>query len=479
MEKTKVILSLIYKFTERFAVKGLGFIIGILLARMLAPETFGQVALLTVFTDLSLTLIDGGLNTALVQSREADDRDYSTVFYITLGLSLVMIGLLQLAAPHIAAYYDSPSLAAPLRFYSLSLLLSSFNSIQVARMQREMRFKEMMFCNLSATIVSGIFGILAAFMGFGLWALIIYFFAQIAMSSVAMLFVLRWVPHSPFSMDSARRLYGFGIKMLMASIVSVLYSNIRPLIIGRRFSPTALGYYDRGGRFSSTISLNLDLAVQSVMFPVLSQAQDNKAQFAAMLSRAKKLSSFIVFPAMLGMAAVASPMVQMLLGEDWLPCIIFVQILCVAEAQVPITTSNLLAVKALGRSDIFAKQELLRRALMLIVLVISVICFDSVEAIATGFMISAWLDAAVTSVPVKRLLGYGISDQFRDLWKNAAASIIMAVTVYAFGRLALPMGILLLLQIALGAVVYAAANILLKNESFFYMFNTIRPKRTT
>jgi len=226
MEKSKIILSLIYKFTERFAVKGLGFIISIVLARLLAPEMFGQVALLTVFTELSLIVIEGGLNTALVQSKQADDRDYSTVFYITLLLSVVMIALLQLIAPYIANYYGSIALTGPLRFYSFSLLLSSFNSIQVAKMQREMRFKEMMFCNLSATIISGIVGIIMAYRGFGLWALVIYYFAQIAISSLAMLFTLRWFPRSRFSMESARRLYGFGIKMLISSVISTLYAKI-------------------------------------------------------------------------------------------------------------------------------------------------------------------------------------------------------------------------------------------------------------
>ncbi len=477
MEKSKVILSLIYKFTERFAVKGLGFVISILLARLLAPDLFGQVALLTVFTDLSLTLIEGGLNTALVQSRQAEDRDYSTVFYITLLLSLVMIGILQLAAPHIAAYYDSMELVAPLRFFSFSLLLSSFNSIQVAKLQREMRFKEMMFCNLSATVVSGIIGIAMAYMGFGLWALVIYFFAQIAMSSVAMLFVLRWVPHSRFSMESARRLYGFGIKMLISSMISTLYNNIRPLIIGRKFSTAALGYYNRGSSFSSTISLNLEAAVQSVMFPVLAKAQDDKGQFRAILRRTKKLASFIVFPAMLGMAAVGEPMVRLLLTDEWLPCVIFVQILCVAEMQVPITASNLLAVKSLGRSDIYAKQEVLRRILMLIVLAISVLAFNSVEAIAVGFMVSAWIDAAFTSLPVKKLLDYSFFDQIKDLWKSALSAIVMALVVYAFGLLHMPLLIKLIIQLMLGVLVYISINFIIKNESFYYLLNTIKNKR--
>jgi len=477
MKKTTVVKSLIYKFSERFAVKGLGLVISIILARLLGPDAFGQVALLTVFANLSLTFIESGLNTALVQSREADDRDYSTVFYITLGLSLVIIVLWQLLAPAMAAFYDSPEMVAPLRFYAFSLILSAFNSIQTARMQREMRFKEMMYCNLSATVVSGAVGIALAFLGFGLWSLVIYFFAQIAMSSIAMLFVLRWLPRSRFSMDSAKRLYGFGIKMLAAGIITTLYNDIRPLIIGKRFSTAALGYYERGQRFSSTISLNLNAAVNSVMFPVLSRAQDDKDQFSVILSKIKNLGSFIIFPAMLGMAAVAEPMVQLLLGAEWLPCIIFVQLLCIGEAQVPITAANLLAVKSLGRSDIYAKQEVLRRVLMLIVLAISVFCFDSVEAIAVGFVISAWIDALVTALPLIKLLGTNLRQQFLPLVKPMLASVIMAAAVLAFGLLNMPMLIKLMLQLILGAVVYALLCTAFKAEGIEYLLGIIRKRK--
>lgn len=477
MEKAKVISSLIYKFTERFAVKGIGLVISIILARLLGPNASGQVALLTVFTNLALTFIEGGLNTALVQTKDADDRDFSTVFYITFALSLVMIALMQVLAPFLAGLYDSPELVAPLRFYAFSMILSAFNSIQVAKLQRAMRFKEMMYCNLFATSVSGVIGIALAFMGFGLWSLVIYFFAQVAMSSVAMLFVLRWVPHSRFSMDSARRLYGFGIKMLAAGIITTIYNDIRPLIIGKKFSTTALGYYERGLRFSSTISLNLEAAVQSVMFPVLSRVQDDKAQFAAIVGKTKSLGAFIIFPAMLGMAAVAEPMVQLLLGEEWLPCIIFVQLLCLGEAQVPITSANLLAVKSLGRSDIYAKQEVLRRILMLIVLLVSVFCFDSVKAIAVGFVISAWLDSIVTGLPLKKLLGIGLKAQYSVLLKSMLASLIMAAAVYALGMLAIPLIVKLCAQIALGAAVYVLANIILKNEDFNYLLKTIKKGR--
>ena len=474
MEKGKIVRSLIYKFTERFAVKLIGFVLGILLARLLSPEIVGQVALLVVFVNLSFTLIDEGINSALVQTKNADERDYTTVFIITLGLAALVIAVLLGAAPLIANYYRSPEITLPLRVYAFSLLFSSFNSIQVAKLQREMRFREMMFCNLAATVIAGFVGVALAYQGAGLWSLVSYHFGQIVLSCLAALLVLRWLPHGRFSRESARRLGGFGLKMLGASVVSNLYNSLRPLIIGRRFTTADLGYYDRGQKFASTISLNLDTAIRSVMFPVLARSQDDAEQFRAILRRTKQLGCFVVFPVMFGLAAAAEPIVRLLLTEKWLPAVPFLILLSIGEAQVPLTSSNLVALKSLGRSDLYAKQEILRRVLMLIVLAVSVLAFDSVVAIAVGFVFSAWLDVWVTSLPLKGLLGYSFLAQVRDTWKSALSSLLMAAAVWALGRLPLSGIAGLLLQIVAGGALYLVLNIVLKNESLVYLLSAVK-----
>lgn len=477
MEKGKVIRSLIYKFTERFAVKFIGLVIGIILARLLSPEINGQVALLEVVVNFSLLLIEDGVNNALVQTKTAEERDYVTVFFITLGLAGLALLILELSAPLIAAYYRSPALEKPLRFYAFSLLFGAFNSIQVARMQREMRFREMMWCNLSATVLAGALGIALAYHGAGLWALVIYHFAQIAVSCLAAFLVLRWIPRGRFSMESARRLGGFGLKMLAASVVQNTYLSLRPLIIGRRFSAADLGYYDKGRNFSYTISVNLDSAIRSVMFPVLSRAQDDLDQFFSIMRRTSQLGSFVIFPVMLGLAAVAEPFIRLLLTDKWIAAAPILEILSIGEAQIPLTSANLIALKSLGRSDLYARQELLRRALMLVVLVISVVCFDSVEAIAVGYSVSAWLDVWVTSLPIKKLLNYGVLDQLRDVWKTGAAAVVMGLAVHALGVLPLPTALLLGVQVLCGAAVYLGLNLALKNESLYYVLSMLKQRR--
>ena len=477
MEKKTVVKSLIYKFTERFAVKGIGLVIQIVLARHLLPEYFGQLTLLIVFSDLSLVLIDGGLNTALIQSREVDDRDYSTVFFITLALSAVMIAVLHLAAPAIARYYKSPALVMPLRVYSFSLILSSFNSIQMARLQRELRFREIMFCNLAAAVAAGVFAVALMYAGAGLWTLVAYYFMQVAACCLAMLLVLRWFPHGRFSPDSARRLYGFGIRMLAASLIQSLYYNLRSLIIGKKFSTTDLAYYDRGQRFSSTLSVNLDTAIQNVMFPVLSRSQDDPEQLRALFRRTKMLGAFVIFPVTLGLAAVAEPLVLLLLTEKWAPCVIYVQLLCAGDMMMPLITSNLIALKAMGRGQTFARQEMARRAVMLSLLLVSVIAFHSVPVIAASYALGVWLDVLVTSVPMKKYLGYTLLDQLRDVWKSFVSALVMAAAVYLLGTLALPLALKLALQVLLGAAVYAGLSLLLKNESLTYTLTLLRGLR--
>ena len=477
MEKTKVIKSLIYKFSERFAVKGIGLVIQILLARLLAPEAFGQIALLIVFTDLSLNIVDSGLNAALIQSREVDDRDYSTVLYISLALAVVMIAVLQLVAPVIARFYDSPGLVAPMRVYAFSLLFSAFNSVQVAQLQRAMRFREIMFCNLAASLSAGLVAIFFAYRGLGLWTLVIYYFSHIVITSLVMLFVLRWLPHSRFSLDSAKRLYGFGLSMLAASLIQTLYYNLRPLIIGKKFSTADLGYYDRGQRFSNTIALNLDTSIQNVMFPVFSREQDDPAILRGMLRRTKKMGCFLIFPVMLGMAAVARPLILLLLTDKWLPSVIFLQILCAGDMTIPFVASNLMALKALGESRLYARQEVVRRVAMLVLLLVSVLAFHSVEAIAVSYALSSWIDGYITSRPIKKLLDYGFLSQLKDIWKSGLSSLLMALGVYALGALPLSPLLLLLLQVIAGVLFYLLLNLLLKNESLYYLFNMLRGRR--
>lgn len=464
MEKKKVISSLLYKFIERLSVKGLGLVISIVLARMLAPEDFGQIAIMNVFINLSQVIIEGGFTTALIQRKDVAEQDYSTVFFINIGLAAVCFALLQIAAPWISLYYEQ-NITKPLQVYTITLFLNAFNALQLARMQKRMEFRKIMICSLIATIVSGIAGVTAAYCSFGLWALIIYNMMHGAIMCVTAAFAEKWLPKFEFSLHRAKLLFSYGWKMLISAILCSLYGDIRSLVIGKKFSSNDLAYYNRGQQFPQVISHTLDSAIQSVMFPTMAAVQDEKERLAKMLRRAETLGSYVIIPVMFGLAAVSEPVVQLLLTEKWLPCVPYMQWLCIANAAVPILSSNLIVIKASGRSDIYMRLEMVRRVAMLVVLLISIFVFQTVEAIAIGFCISYWLDTMIVMCPMKMLLNYGPGKQFADVWKTIVSALIMFLVVLSMNLLPWNTMILLVAQFMVGVVVYVGLGYIFKIES--------------
>ena len=476
MENKKIVSSLAYKSIEQLLNKGLGLIISIVLARLLSPDHFGQLAILTVFINLSQTLIQSGFSSAVVQTKELHKSDYSTTFYISTLLAILMVVILFLCAPLISRAYETEALTAPLRVYSLTLLFGAFNSVQLAKLQREMRFKETMITRTIATVLSGAIGIYCAFAGFGLWALVIYNLSSNVLNCVTMLVACRWLPRLEFSIKRAKELWSFGWKMLVSSLLCSLYNDVRALIIGKKYSTEDLGYYNRGEQFPYVIANTIDTAVQSVMFPALASIQDQKERVKAILSKSVSLGALVIIPVLMGLAVVAEPFITLLLTEKWLPCVPYMQIICIGHASYSISSANLTAIKAIGRSDIYMKLETIRRIVMLAILLISVFCFNSIIAIVIGFAISSWIDVAIIMVPVKKLLGYGFIELVKDVWKVLLAVLIMYVAVYFIGLIKLSTIAVLCLQIIFGVIVYVLACFIIKEKSFFELLSFIKNK---
>lgn len=473
MYKGTILSSLIYKFSERVLMKTLGLIISIILARLLNPTDFGQIAIIMVFVNLSTVLIDSGLSVALVQNNETSDVDYSTVFYISLSVSLFLMASIVLGAPFIAEYYDDKGLVAPLRVCSITLLFGVSNSITTAKLQREMKFKQMMWCNLLACIASGFLGILLAYSGYGIWSLIAYYLSSSALTCVMLLLTTRWYPLLVFSWDRAKVMFAFGWKMLVSGLLCSIYNDMRSLIVGKVYSPADLGYYNRGEQFPTVVSNTLDNAIQSVMFPVMARAQDNLLQVKSVLQKTFSVGVLLIVPIMLAMSVMSEPLINLLLTSKWLPAVPYMQAICIGCATIPMTSSCLVAIKALGRSDIYMKLELIRRVMMIIVLLITIFGFRSVLAIAIGFAISSWLDYFIIAIFVSRLLDYSIREQISDMWKQLLASAMMCFCIYGLSLCYLSGFMLLALQSIVGFVCYLAFCRLLKIESFNYMVSVL------
>ena len=474
MQKQKVASSLALKFVENFLAKGMGLVISILLARLISPDDFGQLAIITVFINLSYSFIHSGLSQALVQKKDVDDLDYSTVFYISLTIAVILTIVLILVAPFIGNWYKSSSLVAPLRFYAISLLFGAFNSIQSAKMQKEMQFKNLLISRIITVFLSGAIGVFAAYKGMGLWALVIYNFSVTVIGCLAHFIYCKWIPKLAFSTKRAKGLFNYGWKILVSGLLFSLYSDLRTIIIGKKYSTEDLGYYDRGKQVPTIFATTIDGAVQGVMFPTMASVQDQKEQVRAILKRTLTLGALIIIPFMAGLALLTRPFISVFYGDKWLPATFFMQVYCITEMLVPLYSSTQIVIKALGRSDIYMKLEVVRRIASITVLLIAVFGFNSLNAIAISMAIGGLIDYILVTIPVKKLLGYGFFQQVFDIWKIILATAIMSAVVYLVGFIQIHAILLMLVQAVIGVAVYVLAIVVLREKNFFYLLNSAK-----
>lgn len=466
--------SFVFKLAESFGTQGIAFLVNILLARMLDPSDYGVLTMLAVFIAISQVFVQSGLNTALIQKKDVDETDLSSAFWVSLGVAAALYGVLFFSAPAIGAFYRMPELAPVLRALALVLFPGAFISVQNAVIAREMKFQKLMIASLLSTVISGFAGIGMAYSGFGYWALVTQQLCNQAGLAVILLLIVRWRPRALFSRTRVGGLIAFGWKLLVSSLLETGYNNLRSLVIGRKFDSTALGYYNRGKQFPELLMNAVNGSIQSVMLPVLSEKQGDLLRMKQMMRRSVMVSSFLVLPAMAGLAAVARPLVGLLLTDKWLPCVPFLQICCIDFAFYPIHTANLQAINAMGRSDVFLRLELIKKSYGVAILCVTVFCFDSVLAIAWGAVASTLLSAIVNAAPNRRLLGYGYLEQMRDVLPSMGLALVMFAAVYALGLLPLSPLPMLLVQVIAGGAIYGGLALLFKMESMRYLIDALR-----
>lgn len=470
--KKKVVSSLFWKLMERSGTQGIQFIVQIVLARLLAPEQFGTIAIVMVFITLAQVFVQSGFNTALIQKKDADEGDFSSIFFLSLGISCILYVVIFFCAPLVSSFYDDEILTPVLRVLSLILFTGAFNSIQNAYVSKNMMFKKLFKSSLGAIIISGTLGIIAAYKGFGVWALVIQQLSNQISICLIMWFTVKWRPKLLFSLDKVKSLFSFGSKLLISQIINVLYMDLRTLIIGKVYTKSTLGFYNRGEQFPKIIVTNIDGSIQSVMLPTLSSYQDNKVRAKEIMRRAIKSSSFLLFPMMIGMAVVAESLVTIILKEKWLPAVPFLQIFCFSYALMPIHTANLQAINAMGRSDIFLKLEIIKKIVGLIILFISIPF--GVFYMAIGSALSSVISTFINAYPNKKLLNYSYLEQWKDLIPSLAISLIMGGIIYLYNFLSLESWLILLLQIISGIIMYIILAKFFKLESYNYLLNTVR-----
>lgn len=470
--KNEVISSLIWKFLERIGTQGVQFIVSIILARLLLPSDYGVVSMILVFTAIANVFIQTGFSTSLIQKKDSDELDFSSVFYISLLIASICYVILFFSAPIIASFYNMPAITSILRVISLTLFFGAINSVQNARIAKEMKFKKLFLSSLVAILISGATGVLMAYKGFGPWALVGQQIANSIATTIILWFTSGWQPKLMFSINRVKSLLSYGWKILCSALLDTIYQNIYNLVIGKFYSSSTLGNYNKGEQFPKLIAVNVDGAISSVMLPAYSKQQDRKDKLKKMVRRSIVTSSLLLFPMMFGLAAVAETVVKVLLTENWLGCVPFMQLLCIVYALYPINTANLQVIKALGKSDYFLKLEIIKKVIGLFALIVT-LPFGVLQ-MAIGQVLVAILSTFINAFPNRKLLNYNYFEQIKDLFPSLSISIIMFIIVYSFNFINLNMYILLFIQILVGVIIYFGLAYIFKLESLNYMIEILK-----
>lgn len=470
--KSKVLSSLFWKLLERAGTQGIQFIVQIILARLLLPENYGTIALVTVFIAVANVFVQSGFNTALIQKKNADELDFSSVFYLSLFVAGIIYVILFFIAPLIAEFYNEQQLIPILRVLTLTLFFGAVNSIQSAVVSRAMQFKRFFYSSVGAMLASGIVGIVMANAGFGVWALVGQQLTSQLMVTVILWYTVAWRPKLVFSFERLKGLFSYGWKLLCSGLIDTIYNNVYSLVIGKVYNSQMLGYFNRGDQFPNLIVTNINGSIQSVMLPTLSANQDDRVRVKAMVRRSIVTSSFVIFPLMAGLAVVAEPLVKIVLTDKWLPCVPFLQLMCISYAFWPIHTANLQAINAVGRSDVFLKLEIIKKAIGIIALCVGIPLgiYVMVGLKAVTSLIATFINA----YPNRKLLNYSYKEQWKDIMPMLVLSLIMGAAVYSINFIKLNTSITLIIQIVVGVALYFGLAYLFKLESSRYIFDTIK-----
>lgn len=449
--KKKTVSGVLWSFAGQFSVQGIQFLVSIVLARLLSPDDYGMIGMLAIFLASSQVFIDGGFSSALIQRKECDDTTYSTVFYINVGISIICYGILFVAAPFIASFYGQPILKDIARVSSLSLIIGALSATNTVQLTKRIDFKTQSKINVLSAILSGITGIVMAYSGFGVWALVAQSVSLALFKLIMTVMSVRWFPSLVFSGTIFKELFSFGSKLVVVSLISSVYTNIRSLIIGKRFSPADLGQYTTANKFATMAGTSLSGVLYNVSFPVLSKVQDDDAVLLDAYKRFLSVSAFAIFPLMMLLAGIAEPLIRFLVTDKWLECVPFLQILCFGWMYDCLTKINLNLLYVKGRSDLVLRLEIVKKTIAFTILFAS--CFLGIIGICVGAAIYDFIAFFCNTYYTKRLLGYGFKEQFLQTLPYLLLSLmVLAVSLLVCSLNLSPLPLILIAVTASGTI---------------------------
>ena len=469
MVKSKILSNILWRFAERCGAQFVALVVSLTLARILGPDAAGTIALITVFTTILQVFVDSGLGNALIQKKNADDCDFSTVFFTNIVFCIVLYGGVFFAAPLIADFYEDNTLVPYIRVLGLTVLISGIKNVQQAYVSKHLMFRKFFFSTLAGTITAAVVGIALALNGFGVWALVVQQVVNLSIDTLVLWITVKWHPKLMFSFERLKELLSFGWKLLASSLLDTGYNEMRQLIIGKMYTSESLGFYNQGEKFPKFIIGNINNSIDSVLLPAMSKEQDDRQRIKQMTRLSIMMSTFIMAPMMMGLAFVAPILIELILKEEWLPCVPFLRIFCITYMFYPIHTANLNAIKAMGRSDLFLKLEIFKK-IVGTALLLSTMWFGAM-AMAYSLIISSFLSQIINSYPNKELLDYKYIDQLKDILPSIIIAVIMGIIVSIVPIFNLPNLVTLIIQVLLGAIIYAGAACVFKLESYCYIKN--------
>lgn len=449
--KNKTVKGTVWSSLDAFLGQGITFLVGLVLARLLSPEEYGLIAIITIFISVFNSIVDSGFSNALIRKQDATEADYNTVFYTNLAISTVLSTALFFGAPLIADFFSRPQLTSLTKAMSSVVIINAFAIVQNIRLTKNIDFKTKTKVSLIASLTSGVIGIAMAFGGFGVWSLVAQQISKQLLNSVFLWFFIRWMPKLLFSRKSFKEMFDFGWKLLVSGLINTIWTEIYQVIIGKFYQPQTLGQYTRAQQFSSIFSSNLTSIIQRVSYPVLSQLQDDKERLKSGYKRIIKITMLVSFVLMLGLAAIAKPMILVLIGDKWLPAVPFLQILCFNMMLYPLHSINLNMLQVQGRSDLFLKLEIVKKIVGVIPLCLGIfvnIYYMLIGSVFVGFF-SYFLNARYSGP----FLNYSIKEQVKDIMPGFSIALLVALPVYAISYLPLNPFILLPMQLLVGLLI--------------------------
>lgn len=466
--------GLFWSSVERFSNQGVQFVFSIILARLLSPSDYGIIAMVTIFFAVAQSFVDSGFSNALVRKTDRVEEDLSTCFYFNIGVGIIAYIVLFLIAPLVANFYNQPILSPIIRITGLEVMLNSLCVVQQALFTIKIDFKSQAKITLSATVISGIVGILLAYQGYGIWALVWQGVASSIVRMGLLWLMSKWRPRTGFSKSSFNYLFGYGSKLLASGLLDTIYNNIYPIVIGKFYNPAQLGNYSRALGWAQLPSANITSILQRVTFPVLSAIQDDTLRLQNSYRRLLKLSAFIVFPLMMGLAAIASPLIRVILTAKWDGCVFYLQILCFALMLYPIHAINLNLLQVKGRSDLFLRLEIIKKIIGVVILIITIPL--GITAMCLGMVFSSIICLIVNTYYTSRFIDVGLLTQLKDLRIILINSLVMGGGIYILTSFIDIEGLKLVMGIVIGFLLYFIGSFYFSKAELQEVISLIKKK---